>query len=75
MPSRSMEQVMLVPVPEHITKGTTVTLICGGCRVQATLPRVGMEGQYVDINPATGWELYPRHLCPKCLGRDGGGEQ
>lgn len=45
---------------------TNVTLSCDGCDAKAELPRVGKENDFVSIIPANGWQLYPRHLCPKC---------
>jgi len=47
--------------------GEPVTLICEGCGAKAELPRIGQEANFVSVIPANGWELYPKHLCPKCV--------
>lgn len=43
-----------------------VVLTCEICGDTAELPYVGKEQDFVSVIPAKDWQLYPRHLCPKC---------
>lgn len=70
---RSPEEPSLAPTPEHAKTGTYVTIVCEGCHAQADLPRVGREGEFMSLQPAIGWTLYPKQLCPKCSSGNGGG--
>jgi hypothetical protein len=56
----------VAPTPEHAKTGTYVTIKCAGCNATADLPRVGREGEFMSLQPAKGWQLYPKHLCPGC---------
>lgn len=51
---------------ENIAKGTHIIIHCAKCSAEAELPRVGKENEFVSLKMATGWQLYPQHLCAAC---------
>jgi hypothetical protein len=67
----SSVETEVAPTPEHAKTGTYVTIACEDCGAQADLPRVGKEGEFMSLQPAKGWQLYPKHLCPGCQANRG----
>jgi hypothetical protein len=62
----SMHQELMEEIRELRRKENGITIECELCHTKAELPRVGKEGEFISIIPATGWEIYPRRRCPNC---------